>query len=150
MRGWFAAALNSSNLTPPTTTTTTTFTLPTTPRRRGDIRHRQAVRRVVGEAKVGWGWGLAVGSDSMWSPGRERGWNYSTVTACSPLHPHAPSSTLSISQRGPRCIILSTRLARISAVPETKVISLFLQELWLETTYLCPIISTSSAPVVQN
>lgn len=31
---------------------------------------------------------------------------------------------LSISRRGPRCIILGACLARISAVPETKVISL--------------------------
>lgn len=85
--------------------------LPTTlRRRRRDIRHQQAVRGLAGEVegrrgvceggggsrmsrRSGGGGVAVVCSDSVWSPGRERGWNYSTVTGFfPPLHLPARTS----------------------------------------------------------
>lgn len=55
---------------------------------------------------------VMVCSDSVRSPGREKGWNYSTVTH---TRAHTPCENL--------CVILGARPARISAVTETQVIS---------------------------
>lgn len=117
--------------------------------RRGDIRHQQAVRGLAGEAEG------KEGKRRRGSGGRRRGeggrkrrrggggggWRWFAQTACGLQGGREAEiilrsqafSPLSISQRGPLCIILGARLARISAAAETKVISLAFR-----TTDRCP------------
>lgn len=104
--------------------------LPTTlRRRRRDIRHQQAVRGLAGEVEGRRGEcvrGVAGGEVGV------EGWWRFAQTACGLQGGREAEiilrsqafSPLSISRRGPLCIILGARLARISAVTETKVISL--------------------------
>lgn len=86
----------------------------------------------------GGGWG---GQQEEEARRRRRGWRWFAQTACGLQGGREAEiilrsqafSPLSISQRGPLCIILGARLARISAAAETKVISLAFR-----TTDRCP------------
>lgn len=104
------------------------LSLPTTlRRRRRDIRHRQAVMGLVGEAGEGGGGGWL--RQRVVSREGER---------LKLFYGHRLSPPPTISCRGPRCIILGARLPRISAVPETKVIFLSSRTTgrWPKNTYL--------------
>lgn len=99
MRGWFAAALSSSSSStrtwlsplqhlqsPPLTTSSPPPTSPS-PLQWGGEEETSGIGRQLGDRREkrregrGRHW---LGSDSVWSQGRERGWNYSTVTSFFP------------------------------------------------------------------